>query len=201
MELYLVISQEACGARDFLEVAKEAILGGVDTIQLREKSLDHAEFVYRARALHQITLEHNVPLIINDNLEVALEMGAEGIHVGLSDLPPGQIRGKWKGIIGWSIEYLNQLDSPEIQYTDYVAASPVFSTPTKTDTVTEWGIEGIRKIKSLTSLPLVAIGNVNANNARKILDAGADSLAVVSAICQAEHPRKAASQLKYFFHS
>ena len=200
MQLYLVISQDACGSRDFLEVAKQAILGGVDIIQLREKKLQEEEFLYRAQALHKITQLHKIPLVINDNLNVALEVGAEGVHVGLNDMPPVQVRKKWKGMMGWSIEYLDQLTSPEIHAVDYIAASPVFSTPTKEDTVTEWGIEGIKKIKSLSKLPLVAIGGVNIKNARKILDAGADSLAVVSAICQAKDPQGAAYQLKSFFN-
>jgi thiamine-phosphate pyrophosphorylase len=138
-------------------------------------------------------------LIINDAVDVALEMGAEGIHVGRSDEPPSSIRRRWPKCIGYSLEFLEQLESEEVKVADYLGISPVFSTPTKTDTVTEWGLSGIRKIRSLTRLPLVAIGGIHAHNAEAVLAAGADSLAVVSAICSAENPAAVAAHLKSFF--
>lgn len=199
MKLYLVISQADCGDRDFLEVAQAAIAGGVDTVQLREKDLPYEEFLHRAKALHQLTRSAGVPLIINDAVEIALEINAEGIHVGMNDEPPTRIRQRWKKCIGYSIEYLNQLESPEAAAADYLGVSPVFATSTKKDTVTVWGLEGLQKIRSLTSKPLVAIGGIGLQNAEAVLNAGADSLAVVSAICGAEDPYAAASQLKSYF--
>lgn len=197
--LYLVISSVSCGDRNFLEVAEEAIQGGVDIIQLREKDLSTEEFVQLAEKLKMITDNYNVPLIINDNVEVAMQVDAAGIHVGNSDISPSEIRKLWQKetkIIGYSIEYLSQLSNEESRIADYLAASPVFRTDTKTDTVTEWGLEGVEKIKRMSNKPLVAIGNLNKLNARAVFDAGADSIAVVSAICLAGDPRQAARDIK-----
>ncbi len=197
--LYLVISSTSCGERNFLEVAEEAIQGGVDIIQLREKDCTTAEFIQLAEQLKTITDKHNVPLIINDNLEVAVRVDAAGIHVGNSDISPSEIKKRWRKpniIIGYSIEYLEQLENEESKVVDYLAASPVFNTVTKTDTVTEWGLEGVAQIKSLTDKPLVAIGNLKKHNAEAVANAGADSIAVVSAICMAENPKQEAQDIK-----
>lgn len=196
--LYLVISGADCRGRDLLWVAEEAILGGVDIIQLREKSVSDTEFLAKAERLKAVTDRYGVPLIINDNLRVAMQVGAAGIHVGQRDMAPPVVRDAWPGcrLLGYSIEELAQLESTAAAAADYLGISPVFSTPTKADTVTEWGIAGIRKIRRLTAKPLVAIGRMNRDSAAEAIRAGADSIAVVSAICSAEHPRLAASELK-----
>lgn len=198
-QLYLVISEADCKGRNFLEVAELAILGGVDCIQLREKNDSTAEFIHKARQLKDITDQYNVPLIINDNLEVAQHIQAAGIHVGNKDANPVDLRKlsfmKDK-FIGYSIEYLSQLENEQTAAADYLGISPVFKTDTKKDTVTEWGLEGIRTIRKLTDKPLVAIGNIHLKNARDIIKAGADCIAVVSAICGADDPQKAAYELK-----
>ncbi|GAB3502540.1 thiamine phosphate synthase [Emticicia fontis] len=197
-QLYLVISEEACKGRSFLKVAEQAIAGGVEIVQMREKNLDTAVFQERALQLKEITDRYNVPLIINDNLEVANAVEAFGIHVGNNDTPPTEIRSRWgeKLQIGYSIEYLSQLDNAEAATANHLGISPVFATATKTDTVTEWGLEGIKLIRSLTDKPLIAIGNMNKTNASDVIKAGADCIAVVSAICSAENPEKAAYELK-----
>lgn len=198
-QLYLVISQSDCKGNDMMTVAEQAIKGGVDIIQLREKNASSDEFLTKAIALKEITDRYNIPLIINDNLIVAQELNAAGIHVGNSDLPPLTIQKQWNTpgrIIGYSIEYLEQLQNEQIQATDYLGISPVFDTRTKTDTVTVWGLEGIAKIRTLTDKPLVAIGNMQLDNVRSVMNAGADCIAVVSAICGARNPEKAAYTLK-----
>ncbi|TRW25151.1 thiamine phosphate synthase [Flavobacterium zepuense] len=196
--LYLVVSEDACLGRDIIWVTEQAIKGGVDVVQLREKHLNTPDFTTSALRLKEMLDGYNVPLIINDTIAVAQASGAAGIHVGNSDTPPSKIRQLWPecGTVGYSIEYLEQLYSPEIQHSDYLGISPVFSTLTKTDTVTEWGLEGILNIRALTSKPLVAIGNMNAHNARDVIRAGADCLAVVSAICSADDPAKAAEAIR-----
>jgi len=196
--LYLVLSEADCKRSNYLEVAEQAIKGGVDIIQLREKDLDTERYTEKAMRLKEITDKYGIPLIINDNLETAMNVAAFGIHVGNKDISPTEIRKAWKGCqsLGYSIEFLEQLQSTEAQAADCLGISPVFSTATKTDTVTEWGLEGIRKIRSLTSKPLIAIGNMNQENAEAVLKAGADCLAVVSAICSADNPEKAAYELK-----
>lgn len=197
-ELYLVISQADCKGKNFLNVAEQAILGGVDIIQLREKNYVTATFVRKALQLKKITDKYQIPLIINDNLEVAKKVDAAGIHVGNKDLTPAEIRKQWdeNKYVGYSIEYLEQFENQQVAISDYLGISPVFRTPTKTDTVTEWGLDGIRTIRDRTDKPLVAIGHIHMNNVKSIMNAGADCIAVVSALCSATDPQKAAYELK-----
>lgn len=197
-KLYLVISESDCKGRDFLEVAEQAILGGVDIIQLREKNDSIDTFICKSYQLKEITDKYQVPLIINDNLEVAKKVDPAGIHVGNNDLPPVEIRKQWDDskCIGYSIEFLEQLENEQTAVSDYLAISPVFNTLTKTDTVTEWGLKGIAEIRQLTDKPLVAIGNIHLHNVKSVMNAGADCIAVVSEICGAMNPQKAAYELK-----
>lgn len=196
--LYLVISEQSCVHHNYTHVAEQAILGGVDIVQLREKKATTAAFIEKALRLQDVLGKHNVPLIINDNLEVAQKINAYGIHVGNNDTKPSFIRSVWKECksIGYSIEYLEQLQSEETKLADCLGVSPVFSTTTKTDTITEWGLEGIRKIRTLSDKPLIAIGNMNSHTAYGAIKAGADCIAVVSAICGAQNPMKAAFEIK-----
>ena len=198
-QLYLVISEKDCLGKDFLKVAEQSILGGVDIIQLREKNASTEDFLRKALALKEITDKYNIPLIINDHFEVAEKIGSAGIHVGNNDKAPSSLRNELffkDKMIGYSIEYLSQLESINTELSDYLGISPIFSTDTKKDTVTEWGLEGLSKIRSLTDKPLVAIGNIDSSNAASIIKAGADALAVVSAICGAKDPEKAAYEIK-----
>lgn len=198
-QLYLVISEADCTQQSLLETAKLAILGGVDIIQLREKKDSTAGFLRKAQQLIELTDQYNIPLIINDNAGVAEQSNAAGIHVGNNDADPVFLRQQptmKNKIIGYSIEYLSQLQNQQTLTADYLGISPVFKTDTKKDTVTEWGLHGIAQIRQLTNKPLVAIGNIHLTNAREIIHAGADCIAVVSAICSAHDPQKAAYELK-----
>ncbi|MCX2486451.1 thiamine phosphate synthase [Pedobacter sp. MR2016-24] len=196
--LYLVISEEACLGKDMIKIAEQAVKGGVDLVQLREKNNTDETFLLKALQIKEMLDKYAVPLIINDNLNVAMQCAATGIHVGNSDIPPSRIKFVWPAcpILGYSIEYIEQLEKSDAQLADYLGISPVFSTLTKIDTVTEWGLSGITSIRTLTSKPLVAIGNINSNNAREVIDAGADCLAVVSAICSAANPGAAAERIR-----
>lgn len=197
--LYLVISEEACRGKDMLKVAEQAIKGGVDLIQLREKHLPEHIFLDKAQRLKELTTSYGIPLIINDNPRIAAKIDAAGIHVGNHDIQPNTLRPQqfFKGkLIGHSIEYLHQMDQEQVAVSDYLGISPVFKTRTKTDTVTEWGLEGVQRLRQMTQKPLVAIGSIKANNARYVIQAGADCIAVVSAICGAEDPQRAAHELK-----
>ncbi len=183
--------------KNFLEVAEQAILGGVDIIQLREKNDDTEIFLQKALQLIEVTNKYNIPLIINDNITVAEKANSAGIHVGNHDMAPTELRPLVEDkIIGYSIEDLTQLDNEQTAVADYLGISPVFKTKTKTDTIIEWGLEGINQIRQLTQKPLVAIGNIQVENAKAVIHAGADCLAVVSAICSAADPQKAAYELK-----
>lgn len=197
-KLYLVISEADCKHRNFLYVAEQAILGGVDIIQLREKNTTHSAFLDNALRLNELTYKYGIPLIINDNAFVANEANAFGIHVGINDTPPTVLKESsfHNKMIGYSIEYLDQLKNKDTAVADYLGVSPVFRTTTKTDTVTEWGLQGLMNIRQRTEKPLVAIGNIHLKNARAVMNAGADCIAVVSEICSSENPQKAAFQLK-----
>ena len=196
--LYLVTDEASCLGRDMIQVVEASVRGGVDLVQLREKNLGHDDFLSRALRLKEMLDRYGVPLIVNDSIAVALESSAAGIHVGNSDMPPVQVRKEWPGckLLGYSIEYETQLNSDNALASDYLAISPVFSTPTKTNTVVEWKLEGVHRIRSLTDKPLVAIGGINPDNAGLIIKAGADCLAVVSAICSAADPERAAARLR-----
>lgn len=197
-QLYLVISEADCKGRNFLDVAEQAILGGVDIIQLREKNSSDKDFLEKAICLKEITNKYRIPLIINDNAFVAKEIDAFGIHVGNNDVQPSVLRKNsfHNKMIGYSIEYLEQLENQETALSDYLGISPVFKTNTKTDTVTEWGIDGLITLRQLTEKPLIAIGNIHLKNAKAVMNAGADCIAIVSEICRAKDPQKAAFQLK-----
>jgi thiamine-phosphate pyrophosphorylase len=196
--LYLVTDESACLGRNLLKVVEAAVQGGVDLVQIREKQLPEEDFLRKTRQLKELLDRYGVPLIVNDNLPVAKQSQAAGIHVGNKDLPPAQILQQWSdcGIVGYSLEDAAHLQSDRAALADYLALSPVFSTPTKTDTVTEWGLEGLSRIRTLTDKPLVAIGRVSATNAADLINAGADCLAVVSAICSAPDPAKAAEVIR-----
>lgn len=197
--LYLVISEADCMGKNFLEVAEQAILGGADIIQLREKKDSTEAFLQKAMQLIEVTNKYGIPLIINDNITVTEQVNSAGIHVGNSDETPQNLRKRpllRDKMIGYSIEYLEQINNEQTAVADYLGISPIFRTKTKTDTVTEWGLEGISQIRQLTEKPLVAIGNIHLENARSVINAGADCLAVVSEICSATNPQKAAYELK-----
>ncbi len=196
--LYLVTDRELTLNRDLLFVIEEAIQGGVSIIQLREKNCSSREFYDIAVKVAKITKKHNIPLIINDRLDIAQAVNAQGLHIGQSDLPYSIARSILgpDAIIGLSVETIQDAIDAESLDVDYLGISPVFSTNTKTDIAKPLGLEGIREIKRLSSHKLIAIGGINLQNTRAIIEAGADGIAVVSAICSAESPRKASEKLK-----
>ena len=194
--LHLVTDSALCGERGVLAVVEAAVRGGARVVQLREKTLPTRAFVERARALKALLQPLGVPLIINDRLDVALACGADGVHVGQEDLSPRDMR-RWlpDGLIGLSIERIEQLDAAERLPVDYYGASPVFATATKADAAPALGLEGLRALRARTMRPLVAIRGIGEHNAAAVMAAGADALAVVSALCTAPDPEQAARRL------
>ncbi len=194
--LHLVTDSALCGERGVLAVVEAAVRGGARVVQLREKTLAVRAFVERARALKALLQPLGVPLIVNDRLDVALACGADGVHVGQEDLSPRDLR-RWlpDGLIGLSIEGLEQLDAAERLPVDYYGVSPVFATATKTDAAPALGLDGLRALRARTTRPLVAIGGIGEHNAAAVVAAGADALAVVSALCAAPDPEQAARRL------
>ena len=197
LKLYLVTDRSLSSGRSLEEVVSEAVAGGVTMVQLREKDASTGEFVELAFRLKEILKPYNVPLIINDRVDVALAVDAEGLHIGQSDMPYEIARillGPDK-IIGLSVENMDDLLEANRLDVDYVGISPVYGTPTKTDTAEPFGLEGLRRAVALSDHPTVAIGGMNAGTIADVIAAGTDGVAVVSAICSADSPRSAAKEL------
>ena len=197
--IYLVTDRALCGPRTIDEVVMAAVDGGIRYVQLREKNVTTRFFVEEARRIKLLLKPFGIPLIINDRVDVALAVEAEGVHLGQEDMSCSLAR-KLLGqgvLIGLSVECWEDVVRAEEQDVDYLGVSPVFSTPTKRDTKGCWGLEGLAKIKLYSHHPLVAIGGINEKNAAATIRAGADCLAVVSAICAAPNQRQAAERLSF----
>ena len=196
--VYLVTDRNLCRNRTLSDVVLQAVQGGVAYVQLREKDISTRLFVEEAIAIMKILKSHKVPLIINDRIDVALACKAEGLHIGQDDMPYAIAR-KLMGpnaIIGLSVENWKDVEESQSLDVDYIGVSPIFPTPTKTDTKGAWGLEGLAKTKAFSRHPLVAIGGINESNATDVILAGADCIAVVSAICSVPDPAAAARKLK-----
>lgn len=197
LRLYLVTDSGLSLGRPLDEIVGEAVAGGVTMVQLREKEASTRDFVELALRLKPVCKAAGVPLIINDRIDVALAVDADGVHIGQSDMPyevARRLLGPDK-IIGLSVENFDDLERANGLDVDYVGISPVYGTPTKTDTAEPFGLEGLRRAVELSVHPTVAIGGMNAQTIGEVIAAGADGVAVVSAICSAPSPREATREL------
>jgi thiamine-phosphate pyrophosphorylase len=194
--LYLVTDDQQ-DLETLKTVVTDAVAGGVTMVQVREKHGDVRAFIERALAVKSILQGTGVPLIINDRIDVALAVDADGVHLGQSDMSAETARrliGKNK-LLGLSVENEQQLMEAESLPVDYLGLSAIFATPTKSDTKKEWGIEGLRYAVAQSSFPIVAIGGINASNLDDIIATNVDGVALVSAICHAPNPKQAAMDL------
>lgn len=197
LRLYLVTDRPLSLGRDLDWIVAEAVRGGTTMVQLREKESDTRDFVALGLKLKELLAPMGVPLLINDRIDVALAVDADGVHIGQSDMPYATAR-RLLGpdrIIGLSVETMDEVAEANALDVDYVAVSPVYGTPTKTDTAEPFGLEGLRKAAALSRHPVVAIGGMNERTAADVFAAGADGIAVVSAICSAPDPCAAARRL------
>lgn len=195
--LYLVTDRRLARGRPTLDVVRAAVAGGVTCVQLREKTCTTREFIEEALAVSGFLKASRVPLIINDRLDVALAVEAEGVHLGQNDMPLATAR-RIVGnsmLIGISAESLQDAVDAARGGADYIGVSPIFDTPTKTDTAPALGLAGLSAIRRVVTIPLVAIGGLGLQNAAEVIRHGADGVAVVSAIVSADDPRKAAGNL------
>lgn len=195
--LYLVTDARLTVGRDLLALVAAAVTGGVTVVQLRDKEASSSRLLAQARALRGLLAPWQVPLIVNDRADIALAAGADGVHVGQDDLPCAEVR-RLVGpemLIGVSVGNAREALAAERAGADYLGVSPLFATPTKPDAPPPTGLEGLRQIRAATSLPLVAIGGIQAGHAAEVLRAGANGLAVVSAILAAADPEAAAREL------
>jgi thiamine-phosphate pyrophosphorylase len=196
-DLYLVTDRGLSRERSLLEVVEASVLGGVSAVQLREKDLSTRLFFEEGLKIRGFLESRGVPLIINDRIDLALALDADGVHVGQDDMPV-EIARKLIGpdkILGLSLNEPEQIDRAALEYADYLAVSPVFHTATKEDITSPWGLEGVSEARLRTELPLVGIGSMNRENARAVIKAGADCIAVISAIVSADDPQRAAARL------
>lgn len=197
LKLYLVTDRGLAGDRAIEEIVRESVEGGATMVQLREKDIDTREFIGLAMNLKKVLEPYGVPLIINDRVDVALAAGADGVHIGQSDMPYSMAR-RLLGpdrIIGLSVENFEQIEEANALDVDYIGVSPVFATPTKTDTSEPFGLEGLRKAVRMSVHPTVAIGGMNERTAADVMACGTDGIAVVSAIVCASNPRQATRNL------
>lgn len=175
------------------DIAVAAARGGLDLVQVRDKTASTAQLVETAGIIRS---RAGVPVIVNDDLDAAAEV--DGIHVGVSDVPPARAREALgaEAIIGWSVNDIAQLDDAEqVRACDYVAVSPVWATPTKPDHEDPLGLEGVRAIAGRSPVPVVAIGGIDLDRATEAVAAGADAVAVVSAVTRASDPHEAVRAL------
>lgn len=197
LSLYLVTDRGLARGRTTAEIVRAAVAGGVTCVQLREKNGPTRLFIEEARFVRDVLTGTGVPLIINDRVDVALAVGADGLHLGQTDMSLADARAIAPGlIIGVSVENPEQALLAQAQGADYLGLSPVFSTPTKTDTAPPLGLDGVALIRSRVSVPMVGIGGIGPGNAAQVLRAGCDGVAVVSAIVAASDPQAAARELK-----
>jgi thiamine-phosphate pyrophosphorylase len=196
VKLYLVTDRTLLTGESLKASVEAAISGGVTMVQLREKHLSSKEFYELAIGIKEITDKYNVPLIINDRLDIALAINASGVHIGQEDLPASIVK-KLIGpdkIVGVSAATLAEAAKAEQDGVDYIGVGSFYPTKTKTDTrnVT---IDQLREISEKITIPIVAIGGINHTNAEVLLDNGADGIAVVSAILASNNQQKAATIL------
>lgn len=197
VSLYLVTDSSLSLGRPLEYIVEEAVKGGVTLVQLREKEADSATFYQLALNLKKILQPYGVPLIINDRLDIALAVDADGLHIGQHDLPYTVARGLLgrDKIIGLSVETVEEARLANALDVDYIAFSPVFNTQTKQDIAKPLGLAGIQEIAAFTKHQTVGIGGINRSNAQQVREAGADGIAVVSAIVSQQEVSAAASDL------
>lgn len=195
--LYAVTDRHWLNGRTLVDVVKESLDGGVTMIQLREKSLDEGKFLEEAKELQALCRERHVPFIVNDNVDIAKAMDADGVHVGQDDMEALDVRAKLgpDKIIGVSAHTVEEALLAEKQGADYLGVGAVFPTSSKSD-VGEMSYETLKAICKAVSIPVVAIGGISGENVGKLAGSGICGVAVISAIYAAKDVKAAAADLK-----
>lgn len=186
-DVYVVTDERISGGRSHAEIARLAVLGGAGVIQLRDKTRSCSELVAIGREIAGITRKAGAIFIVNDRLDVAIACGADGVHLGQGDLQAGTARQLAPPgfVIGISAGSVPEARDAEREGADYVAVSPVFSTGSKNDAGPGCGLGQLREIRRAVSIPVVAIGGISRENAGDVIAAGADGIAVISAVVAA----------------
>ena len=195
--LYLVTDSRQSRGRSNLEIIQAAVRGGATVVQLREKEMTSQTFYEEGLQIGKFLKQTGVMFLINDRVDMVLALDADGVHLGKNDMPVSVAR-KLLGydkIIGRSVEHPDEVEAAERDGADYLGASPIYTTPTKPELETGLGLEGLRKIRQKTPLPVIAIGSMNQRTVADVIAAGADGVAIVSAIVAADDPETAAREI------
>lgn len=194
--LYAITGEQFHPGRDVVEVMEEAILGGVDIIQLRDKTGSKREILNKAIRLRELTRKHDVLFIVNDHIDIALASDADGIHLGQDDLPLQEAR-KIMGnkIIGISTHAIDEARAAEREGADYIGVGPVFPTKSKLDVVDPVTTSYVREVAAEISIPFVAIGGIKLHNVDQVLEAGASRICVISEIVGSDDVRGTSEKL------
>ncbi|OHV82275.1 thiamine phosphate synthase [Rhizobium sp. LCM 4573] len=197
LSLYLVLDPDLCQAIGMVETARLAVSGGVTMVQLRDKQADTGRMIDTGQALKVALAGTGVPLIVNDDVEAAIAIGAEGLHVGQDDISAEAARALIGPdmILGLSVQTGENAVPADAAFADYAGIGPIFPTSTKPEHAPAIGFDGLRKLVGISPIPTVAIGGVKAEHVAPALAAGADGVAVVSAICGQPNPKAAAERL------
>lgn len=196
--LYLITDHSLSRGRSTVDVVRAALAGGVDVVQLRDKEAEAAATVAEGLRVHELTARHQVPLIVNDRIDIALAIEAEGAHVGQTDLPAGMARKLLPApnLLGVSTSSLDMARRAQQQQADYVGFGPIYQTATKETAASPRGTETLRDTLEAIDIPLVALGGISDRNISEVIAAGADHVAVCSAIVGARDVERAAASLK-----
>jgi len=197
-DLYIITDQKISHGKTHFEVAEAVLAGGATVLQFRDKEMDETEAIEVCRKINKLTRKKGIPFIINDLIEVAKVVGADGVHLGQEDAPldfARKILGKDK-IIGISVETVEQAIKAEKEDADYLGVGPIYPTATKLDAGRALGLARLKEIKEAVSIPVIAIGGIDEDNLEEVLRAGADGVAIISAVVGAPDITQACQKLK-----
>lgn len=197
LQLYAITDSHWLNGRTLYSVVKESLEGGVTFLQLREKELDEEHFLEEARELQKLCREYQVPFVINDNVDIAAAINADGVHVGQSDMEAGDVRAKLgpDKIIGVTAKTVEQAVLAQERGADYLGVGAVFHTDSKAD-AKEISFDTLKDICRAVSIPVIAIGGITEENVRELAGSGICGIAVISAIYAQSYIKKAAESLK-----
>ncbi len=196
--LYVIIDPDACAGRDPLDVARQALAGGATMIQWRDKRREKGAQLSEALALGELCREHGALYIVNDHVDLALGVAADGVHVGQGDLPVDVVRGLVPAsfAVGASTNNVDEARAAEAAGASYIAVGSMFPTASKDPERTRAATpERLREVKAAVGVPVVGIGGIDASNIAQVIEVGADAVAVISAVCSARDPLAAAREL------
>ena len=201
--LYVVTDESLSKGLSHTQIAERAVAGGADVIQLRDKMLEGRALMEQAHAIRKITADAGRLFIVNDRLDVALASGADGVHLGQEDMPLRDARALTPEgfLVGVTVHDVAEAEEAERCGADYVGLSPIFRTGSKSDAGEGCGPGMLRKVKESIRIPVIAIGGIGPSNAREVLEAGADGLAVISAVVGRPDVEAAARELKTMISS